>query len=103
TSEGIEVIAVLDFANVLYNGMAGVDFGVRYGPDSKEELDAFTNYVYETVNHYKDHIHIYELWNEPNLSIFWRPAPNVHDYVQLVKAASSAIRAAHPDAVILAG
>lgn len=103
TSAGINIIGTLNFANVLYNGMTGVSFGERYGPNSKEELDAFANYVYRTVSHYRDEIQIYELWNEPNHDSFWRPGANARDYAQLVKAAAAAIRAANPDAIIMAG
>jgi hypothetical protein len=48
-------------------------------------------------------VHSYEVWNEPNVSAFWAPAPNVSAYTQLLRAAYPAIKAADPSAVVLTG
>jgi hypothetical protein len=48
-------------------------------------------------------IHTWEIWNEPNLTIFWRPAPDPARYVTLLRQAASAIRAADPAATIVSG
>jgi hypothetical protein len=45
---------------------------------------------------------LWEIWNEPNRPQFWRPAPSADDYVALARAAAGALRAADPDAPILA-
>jgi hypothetical protein len=36
------------------------------------------------------------MWNEPNLSQFWQPSPNVQDYIQLARAVGQTIRAVAP-------
>lgn len=43
-----------------------------------------------------------ELWNEPWLSDFWRPAPDPAAYARLVRAAASAAKAVRPRLTILA-
>jgi polysaccharide biosynthesis protein PslG len=48
-------------------------------------------------------IHDWEIWNEPNTTGFWQPAPNVADYVTLLKAAYTAIKAKDPSATVITG
>ncbi|MBO9532871.1 MAG: hypothetical protein J7513_07860 [Solirubrobacteraceae bacterium] len=43
----------------------------------------------------------YQLWNEPNLPIYWGGKPNARAYAKLVIAASKAIRAIDPASVII--
>jgi hypothetical protein len=43
-----------------------------------------------------------EIWNEPWLHNFWRPNPDPAGYVQLLRAAATAIRSADPSVRILA-
>jgi len=47
-------------------------------------------------------IHRWQIWNEPNFLLFWRPRPSPHDYAALLKASASAIRAADPGATVIA-
>ena len=51
---------------------------------------------------YADEAIIWELWNEPNLDNFWKPKPNVADYMKWVKSVVSAIRESDPGACIIA-
>jgi hypothetical protein len=57
----------------------------------------------ETVAHFKGRITHWELWNEPNITGFWKPRPSPAHYAALVKAAYPRIKAANPDAFVLAG
>ena len=45
----------------------------------------------------------YEIWNEPNLSQFWEPAPDAARYMELYVKARAAIKAVDPQAVVLVG
>src|SRR3954452_24749983 len=47
-------------------------------------------------------IHAWQVWNEPNIPNFWRSGVNAKEYVGLLRAASSAIRAADPGAEVVA-
>ena len=55
------------------------------------------------ADRYKDSVRYYQIWNEPNIAPNWG---NRHidpvGYARLLKAAAVAVRAADPDAVILA-
>jgi hypothetical protein len=42
-----------------------------------------------------------ELWNEPWLAAFWKPAPDASAYARLVRAAASAVKATRPGMTIL--
>ncbi len=48
-------------------------------------------------------IHIWEIWNEPNLVPFWKPQPNAVKYTALLKAAYIAIKAVNPTAIVITG
>jgi hypothetical protein len=51
----------------------------------------------------KDPIRMWQIWNEPNLTLYW-PAPFASRYVALLRAAHTAIKRADPGAkVVLAG
>ena len=44
----------------------------------------------------------WQVWNEPNFLLFWRPRPSPRDYAGLLKESASAIRAADPGATVIA-
>ncbi|MEO8286396.1 MAG: cellulase family glycosylhydrolase [Chloroflexota bacterium] len=46
---------------------------------------------------------IWEIWNEPSHSDFWKPSPNPALYTEMLKRAYVAIHAADPDAIVLGG
>lgn len=48
-------------------------------------------------------VHIFEIWNEPNIKLFWRPRPNPEAYTADLIAAYSAIKAVDPSAFIITG
>src|SRR5262249_27527289 len=49
-------------------------------------------------------IHVWQVWNEPNIKMFWTVHPYASSYVALLKAAHDAIKKADPSAkVMLAG
>jgi hypothetical protein len=49
-------------------------------------------------------IRMWQIWNEPNVRVFWPPQPYYSRYLALLRAAHDAIKAADPGAkVVLAG
>jgi len=58
------------------------------------------NYVYTTVDYFKDDVHVWEIWNEPDLGqTFWSGTPA--QYAQLLKVGYQAAKAADPNATVL--
>ncbi|MBN2005124.1 MAG: cellulase family glycosylhydrolase [Anaerolineae bacterium] len=58
-------------------------------------------YVYHIVNEFKDTVHVWELWNEPDRPDFWAGTPE--QYAQMLKVGYQAIKAADPSATVLFG
>jgi hypothetical protein len=66
--------------------------------------NAFASFAATASARYKSmNVHTWEIWNEPNVVEFWKPTPNVAQYVQLLKVTSTAIKAVDPHAVIVSG
>jgi hypothetical protein len=78
-----------------------------YGvPHIDPDPAAYAHYCTEVVNHFKDRVHRYSIWNEPNYPAFLGSdkGRNTADlYHDLYKAGSAAVRAAQPKAQILWG
>jgi len=64
--------------------------------------DQFASFAKTTAAHYAAMgIHNWEIWNEPNITNFWKPAPNVSDYTVLLKKAYVSIKQADNSATIV--
>jgi hypothetical protein len=73
----------------------------KYAPANVAD---YANFAKVAVQHYSPMgVKIYELWNEPNLPAFWKPAPDPVKYTALVKAAYPAMKTADPAITVLAG
>ncbi|GAB4423547.1 MAG: hypothetical protein OHK0015_01290 [Chloroflexi bacterium OHK40] len=70
-----------------------------YAPDE----DAFVEYVRGVVTRYRRYIHHWEVWNEPDHPIFWRPAPDAAAYTRVLIRSAQVIREIDPDAQVLIG
>lgn len=72
--------------------------------ESEEALAGWQSFLRATVEHYAAmRVKHWEIWNEPNHGVSWHGGANPEEYARLLVAASEAIRAADPEAVILAG
>jgi hypothetical protein len=70
-------------------------------PVTDEERALFARFVYETVKRYKKYVHVWEIWNEPNITPFWSPKPDVKEYAKLLKVAYEAAKRADPDCTVV--
>jgi len=64
-------------------------------------LDEFSQYVTAVVTRYKDWIHTWEIWNEPEVSMFWQGTPE--EYAALCQVAARAAKAADPTCKLFVG
>jgi hypothetical protein len=46
-------------------------------------------------------VHAYEIWNEPNLTAFWRPAPDPARYTRMLQLAHQAIKKSDRSATVV--
>jgi hypothetical protein len=66
-----------------------------------KDYNAWGVFMKELVNRYKDRIHTWELWNEPDISIYWQGTRK--DFAEFVKIGARGVREADPDAKTVLG
>ncbi len=64
---------------------------------------AFVAYAEAVVTRYHHLVKHWQIWNEPDQTLFWRPAPDPARYTQLLIKTAQAIRAIDPTAIIVLG
>jgi len=97
---GLHILGLLDYSN----SWGYANHGWMPHADMRRLSADFAHYAYAVAHHYRGQIDFWQVWNEPNLKVFWHPAPNPGDYAQLVNAAYPAIKRGNPRArVVLAG
>ncbi len=95
-TRGIQVLLILDFGNAIYSGAE------KGGPATETERMAFARYCGAVVKRYGPFgVRHFEVWNEPNASMFWKPQPNPGDYAKLLEAAYKACKDADPGSTVL--
>lgn len=97
TSRGIRPYLILDYNNFNYgasNELSGIS--------TSAQITGYTNFAKAAAERYKGKGIIWEIWNEPNLDVFWNPAPNSTAYMNLLKSAVPAMKAADPSAIVVA-
>jgi polysaccharide biosynthesis protein PslG len=70
-------------------------------PHTPEQLAAYGRYAQAVAKRYHGSDVAYEIWNEPNLDLFWPPRYDAQGYGRLLSIATGAIRAVDPTATIL--
>jgi|GEM_PF-7048704 len=70
-------------------------------PATEEEVRNYGDYVYNMVSRYKDYVKYWEVWNEPNISEFWSPEPNVENYTKVLKEAYRRAKEADPTCKVI--
>ena len=84
----IRPIFILDYSNRFY------DDGLS--PHTEEGRAAFAKWAAAAANRFKGRGVVWEMYNEPNIKQFWKPAPNAEDYAKLAVAVGKALREAAP-------
>lgn len=97
-SRGIQVVGLIT-ESPAWARSAGTS---SYSPPNNP--DEYARFAAAVVERYGPRgVTTYELWNEPNLGMFWGPNPNPERYAALVKPAGNAMRAVRGDLTILSG
>lgn len=87
--QDIRVLAILDYNNRLYDKSGGP---LQTGPYTDEMRQAFARFAGAAAARFKGRGVIWEVWNEPNNPEFWKPEPNVDEYMKLATVTIAAIR-----------
>lgn len=89
-----------------YEGDAGAlrAGGIGHVPiHTEKERAAWQNYVKQVVTRYRGRIRRYEVWNEPDVSVFFLGEKDwVKSYLEMLRLTVPVIRQADPDAVVIA-
>ena len=93
----------ISFGNPLYtetDNPAGRGFPPIH---TQTERQAWQKYVGALVEHFRNRVTHYEVWNEPDLTSFWLCQPKAADYVDLVRLTAGPLREKQPDAKLIGG
>lgn len=101
---GIQPWFNLGYGNPLYSPGAD-ETAVGWVPVfSATAMDGWCRYTEALAEHFRERVRHYEIWNEPNITAFWKPGkPEPGRYVELVKRTAPLIRERVPGAVIIGG
>ncbi|WP_186806727.1 GH39 family glycosyl hydrolase [Priestia megaterium] len=69
---------------------------------TEQGRNAFGKYVKATVKRFKGQNGIWEIWNEPNLEIFWNDQPSYKDYGLLVNSVAPIIKKYDQSGILVA-
>ncbi len=103
---GIQPWFNLGYGNPLYTPEAGpgAEEAVGKAPlNSFKAMAGWLRFVEALVTHFRQRIHVYEVWNEPDHPKFWCDRERSGDqYARLYDPTQTAIRRANPDARVAA-
>jgi hypothetical protein len=109
---GLRVIARIDTVPAwarpidaeLLRTLAAQGLDPAKSPPIGDHLDDFSAFIDTFVKRYRGRISAIQVWNEPNLKGEWATGQpvNAAEYVELLKAAYAAAKAADPNIIILA-
>jgi hypothetical protein len=63
----------------------------------------FVNYASKVIERYKGKVKYWELWNEPDSAVYWKPQDGLKSYCALLKEVYLAAKKIDPDCKILNG
>ncbi|MBM3501936.1 MAG: hypothetical protein FJX74_25055, partial [Armatimonadetes bacterium] len=67
----------------------------------KPRLDAWAEFVEQTTRHYADLVQHWEIWNEPNITVFWEPTPDPKEFMDVLRVGYEAAKRGNPDCTVL--
>jgi len=94
----------LGYGNRLHTGSPSVD-AVGWAPVyDAQAMAAWLRFVAALATHFRDRVRHWEIWNEPDITVFWKhELPNPLKYAELVAATAPLIRERVPGATIIGG
>lgn len=92
-AQNVRAILILDYSNKLYEPERSIV--------TEEGRQAYARWAAAAVTRFQGQGILWEIWNEPNIAGFWKPAPQVERYTAMALAACKAMRAAAPGEAII--
>lgn len=108
---GVEPVFCLNFGNRLYEGYAERRFPQLNEwyfenpkpPMSEEALEGWDRFVAFSVEHFRDRVKYFEVWNEWNGENYWGDKPDTAHYIRLARRTIPIIRRLAPEVRIVLG
>jgi Cellulase (glycosyl hydrolase family 5) len=75
--------------------------GPKVPPTNPEAIAPFLQMM--AARYHPQGVEAFEIWNEPDTSRFWKPAPDPQAYAALLKAAYAAVKAGAPEMKVVFG
>lgn len=102
---GLKPWLCLCYGNKLYDDLAKEYVGAVGCPPIRSEKAhaAWLKYVYEVVKHFEGRIDYYEIWNEPDGGMTWRPTSNSEEYAKFCIDTAEIIKKADKNAKVITG
>jgi hypothetical protein len=85
----IRALFILDYGNPLYTQGKSVRTAAA--------REAFVKWSVAAAKHFAGQGVVWEIFNEPNIAMFWPPQPNVDEYIALANDVGSAFHASVPN------
>lgn len=85
----IHALLILDYGNPLYDN--------DVPPRTESARQAFARWAVAAAKHFAGRGAIWEVYNEPNINMFWPPTANVDEYIPLALAVGRAFRSEIPN------
>lgn len=104
--DGVGILAILasppDWHRRVPQNYKPIESGAHkgWGDFPPNDLNAWGEYVYQAVKHFKGKIKYFEIWNEPHFDLFFNGG-TADDYVALLKVAYTQAKKANPDCRIV--
>jgi outer membrane protein assembly factor BamB len=90
--KGVTLLPILDYAPA---------WDPNTAPNDAQTLDLWARYVERTLSTFKGKIRYWQVWNEPNLSGFWKPEPDPLAYTELLRRTYFAAKKVDPGIQII--
>lgn len=90
---GLRAYFILDYGHPLYDG--------GLSPYTDDGRAAFCAFVKAAMQRFAGRGIVWEMWNEPNHGMFWKPQPKVEDYAKLALAVGETVREVAPNEVLV--
>ena len=107
---GLELIGSLDrcptWASTAPPGTPDYSFYTGTGAWVPQSWDDWETYVAETVRRYKRDVHVWEVWNEPNLTDWLVPREGqtrAEAYVEMLRHTYPIVKREDPEAIVIGG
>jgi|CXWL01.1.fsa_nt_gi hypothetical protein len=88
----IRPIFTLSFENQIYGSSS---------PRTPSQRVAFAKFAKASIEHFKGRGIVWELWNEPNWPMFWKPTPSVDEYIELIRAVGETFEQTAPNEILI--